>query len=973
MWHQALDALYGEGTPAYALVGASAQSASDAYVTDLRAWAADPTRLPQYFTARAPQWFLDLPDDQKQSYLNRPGWISTRGNCGPGQHAREKAEWDEAPDLLWIEVDYLLVNPRSGYQTKLPERGLTEDEVKKLQHDAVAWALQASGFPATVMVSSGSKSVHVAVRLSDDHSTRMQYRQEKHLRDHLAEMLNLALGDLDVSVLDAGGSYGWVRTPGATRASGAVQEVLYVNNRTFSLAEVLDWCKAQLNPSVVTEVTQRPPISPRSKKWLGHKWRLDNDREWCWRDTLLWPMPVGAGGGNTPFGGVDDWMFRLNSELAQAGQRQPKMVVQPNPSNPTGTWEASFLFFVQAYVVQYMTAKAGYPGGGWFFTQGDDDGWRSNRRVKWPVADLTEKVEHRAEYRARDAYHAEVVDVWEAQLPSLMEQYRAGTLRVKAPKGSGLRFDRALKPKASRSSGGGGGGFDPRGYALAFMRWFNKPLKVLGAKFVDHRHPFYVFNGVHWQHTTTDWLMTHITAFLVEHPIFNEEGNMVPVRDNAKQEIFKALRTEGSIFQNSQWVQNEDAIAFSNGTLYIDKDNGIFTFNTAHIPDDNLLHVLPYAYDPCANAPLFDEFLAKVLPDATEREAVLQYMGCTFVSGRLTKDFMLLQGSADCGKSTLLDIVRELVGKENYAAFSLPGLHEQFALQDIYDKKLIFDADVPEKQTDKWPQITGKIKQITGNDDMSIPVKNSAAITSKITAQVFLASNERPRFVDSSDGLWRRLIIIPMNHPIPRNEQSTSKRDRMLQETAGIANRALGALLRLLNAKDAQGNPAREVVRSERMLEEAHAYRVDSDSALGFMTNYGYPDATRGKLHMETVHLAYKQFCDREGLGTLSYPKFCKRLADDREYGKYVKRIRIGSQMRECEIAGWPESRPFPTYEQRKVKQIREFVIEGMSLACHLPASAPILAGQTSVPDVPREKQGTIEDRRPIPFPRRNA
>ena len=58
-------------------------------------------------------------------------------------------------------------------------------------------------------------------------------------------------------------------------------------------------------------------------------------------------------------------------------------------------------------------------------------------------------------------------------------------------------------------------------------------------------------------------------------------------------------------------------------------------------PEDFLTYQLPFAYDPRAEAPTFQKFLEKVLPDKSRQLVLAEFLGYLFTPGYISMKSLL--------------------------------------------------------------------------------------------------------------------------------------------------------------------------------------------------------------------------------------------------------------------------------------------------------------------------------------------
>jgi phage/plasmid-associated DNA primase len=155
------------------------------------------------------------------------------------------------------------------------------------------------------------------------------------------------------------------------------------------------------------------------------------------------------------------------------------------------------------------------------------------------------------------------------------------------------------------------------------------------------------------------------------------------------------------------------------------------------------------------------------------------------------------------------------------------------------------------------------------------------------TARLVIATNNVPRFQDKSEGVWRRLIILPMDVKIPPEQRRAGldKPEFWLNagELPGILNWAIEGLRRLRANGLKFTNPA----ASQAALEEQ---RQESNPARRFLKDYFIEDATAEPMTAFDLYKAYSSWCVREGvqrpLGSSAFGREVRRVFPNARPGK---------------------------------------------------------------------------------------
>lgn len=179
--------------------------------------------------------------------------------------------------------------------------------------------------------------------------------------------------------------------------------------------------------------------------------------------------------------------------------------------------------------------------------------------------------------------------------------------------------------------------------------------------------------------------------------------------------------------------------------------------------------ILPYTYDESATCPTWDKFLQHNLAgDQQTIDFLQEWFGYNLTPDSKLQKFTVLEGEGANGKSVICSALRAVLGEQNVTAVPLESFGIRFQLTSTLGKLANITGDVGE--LDKAAE--GILKAFTSGDPMQFERKNvQSQITAEPTARLTMAMNNRPRFSDKSDGMWRRMILIPMRVQIKQHER----------------------------------------------------------------------------------------------------------------------------------------------------------------------------------------------------------
>ena len=247
---------------------------------------------------------------------------------------------------------------------------------------------------------------------------------------------------------------------------------------------------------------------------------------------------------------------------------------------------------------------------------------------------------------------------------------------------------------------------------------------------------------------------------------------------------------------------------------WIDMRNGLLDVEAAarggrvvlrdHTPNFFSTYALPYDWHPDAACPRFMRFIEEVQSEEDGRAMCQMLAGLLLVPGTSFQVFWILYGDGGCGKSTYMNIVREMIGRDNVCRVPLADFTDKFTVGLLTQKlaNLVDDSPTVDGYRNSMTGIEGILKEVTGGRaTMKLEPKGVDADTGRlVTARcVFCQNPPLPPFTDRSEGLWRRLRIItfPKRFDGADGQNPRLAEEIIAEELPGVfvwAVRGLGAL-----------------------------------------------------------------------------------------------------------------------------------------------------------------------------------
>jgi P4 family phage/plasmid primase-like protien len=328
-----------------------------------------------------------------------------------------------------------------------------------------------------------------------------------------------------------------------------------------------------------------------------------------------------------------------------------------------------------------------------------------------------------------------------------------------------------------------------------------------------------------------------------------------------------------------------DFIALENGILDVMRvlrDDGTIKDGTTGATNSAPLGLLPHSprwfspvaldfpYNPSATCPRWDAFIGRNLDyDAEKADMLQEWFGYCVTPDTSFQRFLFLEGEGSNGKSVICSALTAVLGIDNVSHVSLEMFAKDFVLTQTLGKLANIAAEVGE--IDKMAE--GYLKSFTAGDRMTFNRKNQSLIEAAPTARLVLSANNRPRFSDRSEGIWRRMLILPLTVTITPDERvyGMDKTEWWHDqgELPGLLNWALRGLYRL------RENRAFTIPTASR--EALDDYKEEANPARRFLLEC-YEEDVNGNTITEEIYAHYRDWCEKNGNKPLASVQLAKEI-----------------------------------------------------------------------------------------------
>lgn len=314
-------------------------------------------------------------------------------------------------------------------------------------------------------------------------------------------------------------------------------------------------------------------------------------------------------------------------------------------------------------------------------------------------------------------------------------------------------------------------------------------------------------------------------------------------------------------------VADANLIAFRNG-LYDLATDELLPFS----PDHVITNMIPWDYNPEAYSELCDKTLNKISCQDDEIRALLEEcIGyCFFRQNELSKSFFLT-GSGSNGKSTFLDMVKNVLGRPNYVSLDMDELGERFSTTTMFGKL----ANIGDDISDEFLQgkVIAQFKKIVSGNDIKAENKGQDAYFFKPTVKLLFSANEIPRMRNKGfEAIKRRLVIIPFNAKFSKNDDDFDAGITWKLKKQDVAEYLIK--LGIEGLKRVLTNQG--FTESQKVKDEVDNFEKDNNPILLFLEEVEEDEI----LNHETkeVFARYDTFCNENGFTRIAMQTFTKEI-----------------------------------------------------------------------------------------------
>lgn len=377
-------------------------------------------------------------------------------------------------------------------------------------------------------------------------------------------------------------------------------------------------------------------------------------------------------------------------------------------------------------------------------------------------------------------------------------------------------------------------------------------------------HSFYLFDGHAYLSLPLEDLKRLIFEFLV-----HVQKVSFSVTENKLSEFLRSL-PYSLPKKNVFFPDKTSRIAFDDLTL----DVHTFDFEAPSRTPPAFMRLPLPSTDLGKPTPVFDKYLETTFEHDPDIPALIP----TLIGLSISPDIHLpmaffFVGEGSNGKSVLLDLIKDIVTPQYVSATSLSRLSSSpYAAYELIGKRVNILSEEEAKYIE-----ADRFKALVTGDMIQVERKYADPFSTQIRCRFLFSTNDTPTFKNLSNGLRRRIQIIPFRRTFSDEEQDRSLSDKLRAEIPGIVGKSLLALRKFLTEQ-------KGIWRPTKSMEQAKENFInESSTALEFASEYlkVIPVnliASEPLTNNDRVYEVYKFWANQRGYSASSSRKFWKDI-----------------------------------------------------------------------------------------------
>ena len=313
---------------------------------------------------------------------------------------------------------------------------------------------------------------------------------------------------------------------------------------------------------------------------------------------------------------------------------------------------------------------------------------------------------------------------------------------------------------------------------------------------------------------------------------------------------------------------------------------------TAANPNVFATNPIPQEVSQNSNTPTIDRLFTEWVGN-DQKEILYEIMAYSCVNDYPIHTLFALIGSGRNGKSRYLELINRFVGRSNVTSTELDDLLEnRFEKAKLYKKLVCVMGETNFGTLQK----TSLLKKLTGGDLIGFEFKNKNPFDDYNYAKILISSNSLPSSDDTSEGFYRRWIII--NFPNNFAEGKDILETIPQEEYSNLANKIIQILIKLIE-RGSFTNQGSIEQRRENYIKASNPLKIFIKEHCEFEENsyvkYNelYNSYSQYLLHNKQRVVSKKEFSSVLNQEGLIVDRTSKKVGDDYVNGMWVTGLKF--------------------------------------------------------------------------------
>ena len=376
-----------------------------------------------------------------------------------------------------------------------------------------------------------------------------------------------------------------------------------------------------------------------------------------------------------------------------------------------------------------------------------------------------------------------------------------------------------------------------------------------------------------WETVTPESIREIISGRILE--ISREAGQFtleMQITQTRLNAVVSALK--GIVERRDAFKLKQRFIHVANGVIRF-ADDGDIQFG-GFAPEDFSRNRSPFAFVPDAECPRFLNELIYPAVEPDDADLLQRWAGLALFGYNLPQRFLIVDGTPNGGKGTLVRIIQALVGAVNTYQLRTECLQERFETYRYRGKTLLIGPDV--RGDFLMERGASMLKVLVGGDPISAEGKGLNGDFQMFgTFNIVVTCNSRLRLrLEGDAGAWRRrLLVVRYEKPAPAKRVLDFDHVLLRDEGSGILRWALAGFVKLQTEFAETGDFAltdAQHGRVDSLLAESDSLRLFVQASL---ERHEHENVTSAEISQ-----AYAEFCADKGWNALSSAVVERTLPD---------------------------------------------------------------------------------------------